>query len=174
MPRDGAYIALMITPSFLAALSVVFAIWVPQNRSEFVEAVAAGKGATKMETLTVGRSLDQVFATLEEKSAECLDVLVERTGYVGYVEVSSSDYNPTLERTGEDSAAFTLQVEHRPRGVGHQPPQGGLYVMAADLKAVDAGRTEVVLYRPTIGFKTISTSFKAWLEGSDDDCPKMR
>ena len=30
----------MITTSLLAALGVVFAIWVPQNRDEFVEAVA--------------------------------------------------------------------------------------------------------------------------------------
>ena len=165
----------MIATSLLTISSVVFAIWVPQNRSEFVEAVAAGKGATKMETLTVGRSLDQVFATLEEKSAECLDVLVERSGNVGYVEVSSSDYNPTLERTGENSAAFTLQVEHRPRGVGHKPPTGGLYLMAADLKAVDDGRTEIVLYRPTMGFKQIAESFRGWLEGSADaGCPKMR
>jgi len=165
----------MITTSFLAALSAVFAIWVPQNRTEFIEAVAAGKGPTKVETVTVGRSLDQVFATLEAKSAECLDVLVERSGFVGtHVEVSSSDYNPTLERTGEDSAAFALQVEHRPRGVGHKPPPGGLYLMAADIRAVDDERTEIVLYRPTMGFKQIAESFRGWLEGDDAGCPKMR
>lgn len=153
----------------------LLAIWVPQNRSEFVEAVAAGKGATAMQTVTVDRSFEQVYKTLEAKSAECLDVLVERSGYVGtHVEVSSSDYNPKLERVDATSAAFTLQVQHRPRGVGHKPPPDGLYMMAADIKAVDEHRTEVVLYHPTMGFKKVVTSFKGWLDGSETACPKMR
>lgn len=165
----------MIRASLLTITSVLFAIQVPQSRTEFIEAVAAGRGPTKVETVTVDRSLDDVVATLEQKSAECLDVVVKRSGYVGtHMEVSSSDYNPTLERIDADSAAFALQVEHRPRGVGHKPPPGGLYVMAADLTAIDEHRSEIVLYRPTMGFKKIAVSFKGWLDGSNEGCPKLK
>lgn len=156
-------------------LTALLAIWVPQNRTEFIEAVAAGKGATAMQTVTVDRSFEQVYTTLEALSAECLDVVVERSGYVGtHVEVSSSDYNPKLERVDKGTAAFSLQVQHRPRGVGHTPPPDGLYLMAADIKAVDEQHTQVVLYHPTMGFKKVVTSFKGWLDGSETDCPKMR
>lgn len=158
-----------------AALIVLAAIQVPQTRTEFIEAVAAGEGPTKVERITVERNLAEVYETLERKSRECLDVVVERSGYVGtHVEVSSSDYNPTLERIDDESAAFTLQVVHRPRGVGHEPPPGGLYMMAVDLTALGGDRTEVVVYRPTWGFKKIAGSFREWLEGKDTRCPKLR
>jgi len=32
-------------------------------------------------------------------------------------------------------------------------PAGGLYIMAADVRSTGKGRTEVALYRPTMGYK---------------------
>lgn len=157
----------------LAALPV-FAIWVPQTREEFVQAVERGEGATKKESFVVDRSLDEVYQDFERNSPGCLDKEVRRTGYVGYVEVSSTDYNPSLKRANRSSAAFTLQVVHRPRGVGATPPPGGLYVYAVDFRALGPGRTEIVLYRPTIGYKKITQSFMDWAAGDSDECPKLR
>jgi len=79
-----------------------------------------------------------------------------------------------LARVGRNGAEFALQVVHRPRGVGPSIPPGGLYVMAADLRSLSKGRTEVVLYRSTIGFKKIVGSLKQWTAGEDADCPKIR
>jgi hypothetical protein len=157
----------------LMVASPAGAIDVPQSRADFVRVVQEGRGG-KMETFVVNRGFDEVFATFESRSNACLDVEVQRTAYVGYVERSSSDYNPTLRKAGSDRAEFTLQVVHRPRGVGHTPPEGGLYVMAADLKRAGASRTELVLYRPSIGFKEIAKSLVQWAEGSDSDCPKLK
>src|SRR5882762_11996582 len=140
--------ALVLT---LALIAPVAAIWVPQNRREFVQAVAEGKGATKMETMTSERSFDQVYALLERKSSACLDLEVKRSAFVGnQMEVSSSDYNPTLKRVGRNRAEFALQVVHRPRAIGSTPPPGGLYIMAADLKAIAKDRMEVDLYTPKL------------------------
>ncbi len=152
----------------------VGAIQVPQTREEFVRAVAAGARGVKMETFVVERGFEEVYRTLEARTEPCLDVEVRRTAYVGYWENSSSDYNPTLRRLGPELAEFTLQVVHRPRGVGHTPPPDGLYVMAADLKRAGASRTEVVLYRPSMGFKDIAKSFIEWAEGRATDCPKLK
>ena len=167
------------TPAFvlgllLALVAPVAAIEVPQTRREFVQAVSEGRGATKMETLTAEMSLDQVYNLLEKKSTTCLDKVVNRSSYVGYHEVSSSDYNPTLKRVGKNKAEFALQVVHRPRGVGHTPPPGGLFIMAADLKSVAKNRTEVNFYQPTIGFKNISKTLRLWFAGEDADCPKLK
>jgi len=160
----------------LIALAVpVPAIQVPQTRREFVEAVAAGARSVKMETFVVERSLDAVYAILQEKSSKCLDVLVKRSGFVGsQMEVSSSDYNPSLRKVGGVKAEFALQVVHRPRGIGPTIPHGGLYVMAADIKSLGKGRTEVVLYRPTMGYKAVTRSLRQWAAGEDADCPKLR
>ena len=156
----------------LAAAVPAAAIDVPQSREEFVKAVE-DRGAV-VETITVDRSLDAVYPVLEERSKTCLDVQVNRTGYVGYVERSSSDYNPTVRRVDKDRAEFTLQVAHNPRGVGHTPPPGGLYMMAVDLRSIDANHTEVILYRPKIGTGKITDSLKRWVAGDSSDCPKLR
>lgn len=160
--------------ALLLAAPPVGAIEVPQTREEFVRAVAAGARGVKMETFVVERGFDEVYRALEARTESCLDVEVRRRAFVGYWENSSSDYNPTLTKLGPDQVEFTLQVVHRPRGVGHTPPPGGLYVMAADLKRAGPERTEVVLYRPSMGFKDITKSFLQWAEGRATDCPKLK
>jgi len=40
--------------------------------------------------------------------------------------------------------------------------------------SVSKSRTEVVLYRPTIGFKDITRTLKLWASGEDADCPKLK
>ena len=119
-------------------------------------------------------SRDEKTGPLSKKASACLDVEVRRSGWVGdHTERSSSDYNPTVRRAG-GRVEFALQVIHRPRAIGENAPPGGLYIMAADIKSLGGGRSEVVLYRPTIGFKTIVASVKEWIGGEDTDCPKMK
>jgi hypothetical protein len=166
--------ALIGLAALLLTAAPAGAIDVPQTREDFVRAVAAGARGVKMETFVVERGLDEVYRTLEARVSPCLDVEVRRTANVGYWEHSSSDYNPSLRRVGAGRAEFTLQVVHRPRGVGATPPPGGLYVMAADLKSAGSSRTEVVLYRPSMGFKDITKSFLRWAQGTATDCPKLK
>jgi hypothetical protein len=161
--------------ALLHPASLLLAIQVPQSRAEFVRAVAAGGRGAKSERLTIDRPFDDVYRTLEARCAPCLDVEVRRSGFVGgQMEVSSSDYNPTLKRVGPDKAEFSLQVVHRPRAIGEVTGPGGLYIMAADLTRAGAARTDVVLYRPTIGFKDITRTFTEWVDGRSNDCPKMK
>jgi len=162
----GLVVLLLIAPPAGAIIPV------PQSREEFVSIIAGGR-AGKMETFTVDRGLDEVYRTFESLTTPCLDKKIERTANVGYVEHSSSDYNPTLKRMGHDRAEFSLQVVHFPLGTREKTPPGGMYVMAADLKRAGA-RTEVVIYRPTIGYKNISESLTEWAEGGSTDCPKLR
>lgn len=148
---------------------------VPQTREEFVSAVKSGARGVRMETFTLDRPFEEVYRTLEARCSPCLDVMVKRSGMVGgTMEVSSSDYNPTLRRVSADRAEFSLQVVHRPRGVGEITGPGGLYLMAADVKRAGAKTTEVTLYRPSMGYKDIYRSFMAWAGGQSDDCPKIK
>ena len=157
----------------LVAVSPALAIDVPQTREEFVKAISDGRGA-EVETLEVDRGLDDVYVVLEERAKTCLDVQVTRTANVGYVERSSSDYNPTVRRVAKDRAEFTLQVAHNPRGVGHTPPAGGLYMIAVDLRSIDENHTEAVVYRPRIGAGKVTDSLKQWVAGNSSECPKLR
>ena len=46
--------------------------------------------------------------------------------------------------------------------------------MALDFRQVGPRRTEIVLYRPSIGHKPILKSVRAWAGGEDAGCPKLR
>lgn len=127
-----------------------------------------------METFTSGRDFETIYRLVEKKAAACLDVEVQRTAYVGYWEKRSSDYNPTVRKAGTGKGEFGLQVIHRPRAIGENAPPGGLYIMAADMRSLGGGRTEIVFYEPTIGFKKIAQSVKSWLSAEDVPCPKMK
>ena len=172
--RSSLPAALLGLATLLLLASPIGAIQPPQTREEFVKAVIAGARGAKVETLTIDRDFDEVYRAIEARTTSCLDITVERTANVGYVEHTSADYNPTLKRIGGDRAEFSLQVVHNPRAIGENTGPGGLYIMAADLKRVGAGRSEVVLYRPTIGFKTIYQGFVEWAKGSSTDCPKIK
>src|SRR6266581_2702763 len=100
----------------VVAIQPVAAIQVPQTRQAFMDAVAAGGRGTAVDKLVVERGFHEIYRLLEKKSSTCLDVQVKRSGFVGnQMEVSSSDYNPTLRRVGQTKAEFALQVVHRPR-----------------------------------------------------------
>ena len=159
----------------VAAVQPIAAIQVPQTRQEFVDAVTLGARTTTMERLVVEHGIDEIYNLLKAKSSTCLDVVVKRSGFVGnQMEVTSSDYNPTLKRVGGNKAEFALQVVHRPRAIGPKIPAGGLYIMAADIRSLGKSRTEVVLYRSAIGFKKIAAGVRQWAAGENSDCPKMK
>jgi hypothetical protein len=47
-------------------------------------------------------------------------------------------------------------------------------MLAADLRSIGGGRTEIVLNRPNIGVKKIVASLKQWFDGDAAPCPKLR
>lgn len=165
---------LLVLALVLLVPSFAIAIWVPQTHQEFVKAVGDGARMMRAETLEVDADLEAIHALLARKAPECLDVKVERSAYVGYWERSSSDYNPTLRRAGKGKVELSIQVVHRPRGVGAKPPPGGLYVMAADLRSLGKNRTQVALYYPSMGYKPVVKALKQWVSGEDAACPKFK
>ena len=46
--------------------------------------------------------------------------------------------------------------------------------MAADLRSIDGRRTEIVLYRPTMGTKKIVAGLKQWFDGDPAPCPRIK
>ena len=181
-PLPGLIFPAMKTRTLLLGLVVVAAgmgqaagFNVPQSREEFVKAVTTGARGAAVETLTVDRSVGDIYGTLKKTTSTCLDVTVKRSGFVGgQMESSLSDYNPTLGMIDGNRVEFSLQVVHRPRAIGENAPPGGLYVMVVNIRPLGARRSEVVLYRPTIGYKKVVTEFKQWVAGEDTGCPKMK
>jgi hypothetical protein len=145
---------------------------VPQSREEFVSAVQKGPLTTKMEVLEIDRPFTAVIHDLESKSNECLNVRVTSTMIERYaVHRNSSTYRATLKPVADGKAEYTVQVQYS--NVGGNLPEGGGYMMAADIEDIQALKTKVVTYEPRFGFGDASEAIKAWARGEERPCPRL-
>ena len=163
---SGVVLALLLTPACAGKI--------PLTRTELVAGARQGEWSMHVEPIDVPLSFQRVLARFEEKVGECLDTTVDRTGMVGgQVEVASTTYTPKLTKTAEGRAEFSLQILHRPRGLGPDPPPGGYFLMAADIEALGAEQTRVVTYEPTMGHSEIVAAVREWAKGEDAPCPEL-
>src|SRR5262245_32401799 len=118
----GAAIAMSIAAALVGCAQ-------PQTRGEFVKVVGGGAATTDRATSVSNQSLDSLVTLLEERSKTCLSKRVERSGMVGgQMEVSATEWHPTVRRVSATKGEFTLQIEHWPRGVGPNMPEGGFFM----------------------------------------------
>jgi hypothetical protein len=145
----------------------------PQNAQEFREAVP-GAFMAKVQTFEAKRPLREVAKTFQARAPECLNVSV-RT-----VSQSSTSYQNIL-------AVYKATVVNNPRkaelhlqrefksGVlvpGKVPP-GGLYMLVADAIPIDAARTRIDIYGPSMGADTVIRAVTGWATGENLGCPDM-
>jgi len=145
----------------------------PQNAQEFRDAVP-GAFMGKVQTFEAKRPLREVAKTFQARAPECLNVSV-RT-----VSQSSTSYQNIL-------AVYKATVVNHPQkeelhlqrdyisGVlvpGKVPP-GGLYMLVADATAVDAKRTRIDIYGPSMGADVVIRAINGWATGENLGCPDM-
>ena len=159
-----------------AALSVLLAGCAqnyPQNAQEFREAVP-GAFMAKLQTFEAKRPLRDVAKTFQARAPECLNVSVRTvsqsaTSYQNILAV----YKATVVNHPQ-KAELHLQRDYK-SGVlvpGKVPP-GGLYMLVADATAVDAKRTRIDIYGPSMGADVVIRAINGWATGENLGCPDM-
>lgn len=165
-----------IATTVVGSIPLIACMHQPQTRQEFVTMVGGGAATSDKETKVTEKDLDSLAKLLEERSTACLAKRVDRSGMVGgQMEVSSTEYTFSVRRVSDAKAEFTLQIEHSPRGVGSEMPEGGFYMMAADLVRQSAEQTRVDLYYATMAANgdAILEAVRAWTSGNPADCPTL-
>ena len=166
----------MRTRTACAALCVLFAGCAqnyPQNAQEFRDAVP-GAFMGKLQTFEAKRPLREVAKTFQARAPECLNVAVRTvsqssTSYQNILAV----YKATVVNHPQ-KAELHLQRDYK-SGVlvpGKVPP-GGLYMLVADATAVDAKRTRIDLYGPSMGADVLIRAINGWATGENLGCPDM-
>ena len=145
----------------------------PQNAEEFRKAVP-GAFMGKVETFEVDRPFSEVARTFQEKAPECLNVsirTVSRTNMSYQVIVTT--YKPTVLVNGQ-KAELHVQFHHE-QGVLNvtKEPEGGYYLLVADLFPLDENRTRVDLYRPSMGYDVLVKGVKGWAASENSGCPDL-
>jgi hypothetical protein len=55
----------------------------------------------------------------------------------------------------------------------YEEPEGGYFLLVADAYPIDEKRTQVDLYRPSIGHKVLIKAVKGWSTGKNVGCPDL-
>jgi hypothetical protein len=145
----------------------------PQTAAEF-RAAAPGATFGKKESFVVDRQFDAVARTFEEQAPKCLEKRVKMTesGHM-YHHVVVTKYTPTV-LVSDDSAELHLQFEHE-QGVMavSEMPENGYYLMVADASRLADNKTQIDMYRPSMGYDTIVRAVKGWATGDNIGCPDL-
>jgi hypothetical protein len=153
----------MRTKTACAALCVLFAGCAqnyPQNAQEFRQALP-GAFMGKVQTFEAKRPLREVVSvrTVSQSSTSYQNIL--------------SVYKATVVNNAQ-KAELHLQRDYK-SGVlvpGKVPP-GGLYMLVADATAVDAKRTRIDIYGPSMGADVVIRAINGWATGENLGCPDM-
>ncbi len=145
----------------------------PQTAEEFRKAVP-GAFLGKVESFEVDRPFSEVARTFQKRAPECLNVpikTVSRTNMSYQVIVTT--YKPTVLVNGE-KAELHVQFHHD-QGVMNvtKEPEGGYYLVVADLFPLGNNRTRVDLYRPSMGYDVLIKGIKGWAASDNSGCPDL-
>ena len=145
----------------------------PQTAEEFRKAVP-GAFMAEVETFEVDRPFSEVAKTFQEKAPECLNVTIRTVSRTNMsYQVIVTTYKPTVVVNGH-SAELHVQFHHD-QGVLNvtEEPDGGYYLLVADLFPMGGDRTRVDLYRPSMGYDVLVKGVKGWAKSPNAGCPDM-
>ena len=162
----------------LLAAACVANIGQPQTRDEYVTLMKPGGTFRNVEQTSVTRPFKSVVADLTEYSNKCLRIKTGRGPNAATRETgTNTTYNPKMELTAANAAALSLQEEYGVTGSASGTkyansglPEGGLYVLVAEIRSAAANRTELSIYYTT-GRAPFADMLKKWAAGEKGRCP---
>ena len=145
----------------------------PQTAEEFRKAVP-GAFLAEVESFEVNRPFSEVARTFQKKAPECLNVTVKTVSRTNMsYQVIVTTYKPTVLVNGQ-KAELHVQFHHD-QGVMNvtKEPDGGYYLLVADLFPMGNSRTRVDLYRPSMGYDVLVKGVKGWAASPNSGCPDL-
>ncbi len=145
----------------------------PQTAEEFRKAVP-GAFLGKVESFEVDRPFSEVARTFQKRAPECLNVTIKTVSRTNMsYQVIVTTYKPTVLVNG-DKAELHVQFHHD-QGVMNvtKEPDGGYYLVVADLFPLGDNRTRVDLYRPSMGYDVLIKGIKGWAANDSSGCPDL-
>ncbi len=145
----------------------------PQTAEEFRIAVP-GAFLAEVESFEVNRPFSEVAHTFQKKAPECLNVTIKTVSRTNMsYQVIVTTYKPTVLVNG---AKAELHVQfHHDQGVMNvtKEPDGGYYLVVADLFPMGNNRTRVDIYGPSMGHDVLMKGIKGWAASDSSGCPDL-
>lgn len=145
----------------------------PQTAEEF-RRDAPGAFLGEVEQFEVGRSYLDIGRTFQKMAPKCLNVRITTTSQTNTsYQVIVTKWTPTVQ-VSEQKAELHIQQLHE-QGVlnVYEVPDGGYYLMVVDAIPLATDRSQIVMYRPSIGNEALIKAIKGWARGDGTGCPDL-
>jgi hypothetical protein len=153
----------------VAAFLMVGCVTPPQTSRELREGVMAGRMMTKMDHKDVNRPVSEVFQDVKKNADKCFNVRVTGSTPGTYgPQTQSSTYRSRSRMTGKTKGEMVMQMEARASG---KMPEGGYFVLLADMEETSANKTRVTVYGSSVGYGDVFQAIFEWAQGKDRACP---
>lgn len=142
----------------------------PKNPADFKRAVQEGGWRRYLEERTISRGFDTVFSGMSRSAERCLNT-VHRSSTPGKYGPQSEVvyYRAAISSPRPGAGEIVVQMDS-PNLVNG--PEGGVYILVADVEASSAGASKVTVYAAGKGGDIVAPVL-AWAEGNEGACPEL-
>ena len=145
----------------------------PQTSDEFRKELP-GAFLGEVEKFEVARSHTEIGKTFQKMAPKCLDVRItttsqSRTSY----QVITTKWNPTV-KVSKNRAELHIQQLHESGVLNvYEVPKNGYYMMVVDVVPTGKNKSEIIMYRSSIGNEALIKAIKGWANGKNVGCPDL-
>lgn len=145
----------------------------PQTADEFrTELPGAFMG--EVEKFEVNRSYSDIGKSFQKMAPKCLDVRIKSTSQTNTsYQVIVTKWNPTVEISDQRAELHIQQLHEQGVLNIYEVPEKGYYMMVVDAIPTGKSSAEVVMYRSSVGNKTLNKAIRGWATGENIGCPDL-
>jgi hypothetical protein len=143
----------------------------PQTADEYRRA-ASGSMVLAVERFEVHRAYNRVANTLEIMLAMCFEA--DARGDLSHdrdSQPADRQWHPTVIVADAKTEMHVQGVKEQGLAYWGQQPQGGPYVLVLDAFPAGVDKTQIVMYRPRVGYGALISTVKGWVTGEKQACP---
>jgi len=142
-----------------------------QSVEEMRDQIRSGLSGIQMEEYEVERPFIIAYNAVQINAERCFEVTVTKLpSNDPEARVESIRYRSDSLMISETAGETSLQLDKKDSG---KMPEGGYFVMFADIEAISSDKTRVTVYKALRGYENVNESIVAWARGNSDECPRF-
>lgn len=142
-----------------------------QSIEEMRDEMRSGLSGIQMEEYEVERPFMVAYNAVQINAERCFEVTVTKQhDSAPEARVESIRYRSDSLMISETAGETSLQLDKKDSG---KMPDGGYYVLFADIEAISSSKTRVTVYKALRGYDNVNDSIVAWAQGNSDACPRF-
>jgi hypothetical protein len=145
----------------------------PQTADEF-RTELPGAFLGEVEKFDVSRSYTDIGKSFQKMAPKCLDVRIKTTSQTNTsYQVIVTKWNPTVKITDQKAELHIQQLHEQGVLNVYEVPEKGYYTMVVDAIPTGKKTSQVVMYRASVGNKTLNKAIRGWARGENIGCPNL-